>query len=120
MIDHENDNSRSMTDRFTFFKSYWVTASRFKTGKVRLEYLEAIINYAFEGTEPDFEESMKKAISPGDGSETPINQNARENYIRDYAIAIGAWDAMKPNIHANVRRIQDGLKGGRPQKNKNT
>lgn len=120
MIDNENDNSRSMPDRFTFFKSYWVTASRFKTGKVRLEYLEAIINYAFEGTEPDFEESMEKAISPGDGSETPMNQNARENYIGDYSIAIGAWDAMKPNLHANVRRIQDGLKGGRPTKNKDT
>ncbi len=110
MEDNKNEKADIRPDRFTFFRSFWQTAEELKMGNVRLQYLEAIIKYGLYGTEPNFEESREEAVA---AAETDAE---KAKYMTNYSMAIALWKAIEPNIKANIKKIQDGLKGGRPQK----
>ena len=55
----------------------------------RFALYDAIIQYAINGTEPQFDES--------------------------FLLARISWEGIKPQIDANTKRKYDGKKGGRPK-----
>lgn len=107
---NETNTESTRVEKFTCFRSFWETAQDLDNPKVRLEYLEAIFRYAFEGIEPNFEASRDEAIR------IAITSTERQGYFTEYKCAIGSWKGIRPNIKANIKKRQDGKSGGRPPK----
>lgn len=82
------------TEKFTFFVSYYQAISRLKDPSERLEFIDALLEYAFCGVIPEFDDKL------------------------------GAmFDLLKPNVDKTIRNIKNGpvngRKGGAPQGNQN-
>lgn len=107
---NETNTESTRVEKFTCFRSFWETAQDLDNGKVRLEYLEAIYRYGFEGIEPDFAAARDKAL------ESAETEAERISYATNYKAAITGWKGIKPNIKANIKKRQDGKSGGRPPK----
>lgn len=86
-----NTNELNTKDSFVFYRSMLESADLYE-GDDKIEFLEAIIRYGLDGTEPTF----------------------KKKYIQ------ATWVSIKPNlINAHKRResqIANGNKGGRPSK----
>ncbi len=77
------------TEAFTFYASYY-EASKFMPDGMSIEYLKAIIEYAFEGKEPNCE------------SANPI--------------VMAAFTLARPNIDSSIKNKRNGAKGGSAKK----
>ena len=75
-----------MRDSVIFYRSFYDAAKELDQ-QSRAEVYDAIFDYQFTGTEPDLQ-GVKKAI----------------------------WLLIKPQLDANIKRYEDGKKGGRPPK----
>ena len=105
-----SQDERHEVDRFTFFVNFWDIAKDLDAGEIRLKFFDAICKYAFEGIEPDFTAERDKAISKIE------DEAVRERYRGLYKAASTGWKGVKPNIDANVKKRQDGKRGGRPKR----
>ena len=75
-----------MTDKFTFFRSYWEAIEELneqETGKL----IKAMCQYVFKEEEPNVSGKTKMCFS-----------------------------LMKPYLDANIKKSNEGKKGGRPKK----
>lgn len=77
-------------ESFIVYKSFYGLIKLLKAQQ-RLEMYEAIFEYGFTGAEPDFKDDASSAI----------------------------WQAILPQLKANQRRYENGLKGGAPVGNSN-
>ena len=80
----EADNTRN---RITFFRSYY-EAAQILDADIRLQFYEALLQFAFDGVIPDFD--------------APILQVA--------------WTLARPNVEKSIANSENGQKGGRPNK----
>ena len=83
------------TEKFTFFVSYYQALTRLSDPKERLAFSDALLNYAFCGVIPEFNDGKLAAM----------------------------FDLLKPNVDKTIRNIKNGLvngkKGGAPEGNQN-
>ena len=77
-------------DSIVFYRSFY-EAIRLQPKKIQADIYNAVLDYAFNGTEPN--------ISPA---------------------AMSIFYLIKPQIDANNKKFEDGRKGGRPRKTKTT
>ena len=77
-------------DSIVFYRSFY-EAIRLQPKKIQADIYNAVLDYAFNGTEPN--------ISPA---------------------AMSIFYLIKPQIDANNKKFEDGKKGGRPRKTKTT
>ena len=77
-------------ESFIVYKSFYSLIKLLKT-KERLAMFEAIFEYGFDGTVPTFKDDVSSAI----------------------------WEAIFPQLKANQKRYENGLKGGAPINNQN-
>lgn len=77
-------------ESFIVYKSFYGLIKLLKAQQ-RLEMYEAIFEYGFTGAEPTFKDDTSSAI----------------------------WQAILPQLKANQRRYENGLKGGAPMGNSN-
>ncbi len=77
-------------DSFIVYKSFYAIIKLLKP-RERLKMFEAIFEYGFNETNPNFSDDVSKAI----------------------------WDTIIPQLKANQRRYENGLKGGAPVGNSN-
>ena len=75
-------------DSIVFYRSFY-EAIRLQPKKIQADIYNAVLDYAFNGTEPN--------ISPA---------------------AMSIFYLIKPQIDANNKKFEDGKKGGRPRKTK--
>lgn len=77
------------TEAFTFYASYY-EASKYMPDEMGIEYLKAILDYAFEGKEPN-----RESANP---------------------IVMAAFVLARPNIDSSIKNKQNGAKGGSAKK----
>lgn len=75
-----------MNDSFVFYRSFYDALREFKTSD-RSKIYDAIFRYIFDGIEPELSGTSK-----------------------------AAWILIRPQLDANIRRRENGSKGGRPTK----
>ena len=92
LIAKNRKNSIKSRDSFIFYRSWFKSVSRLSQ-RDRNNLLTTIIEYNLDQKIPELEEKEWWAIEP-------------------------LWELIKPNIDANIRKYQNGCKGGRPSKNK--
>ena len=80
------DSQRQSVDRFTFYRTYW-EAARCMTAKNRAKFIEGILDYAFLGVVPEFDNATQSAF-------------------------VG----IRPNIDNSIDSVIYGKSGGRPRK----
>ena len=74
-----------MNDSLVFYKSFYDALREFKPGE-RAQVYDAIFQYVFDGKEPELRGGCK-----------------------------AAWILIRPQLDANIRRRENGFKGGRPK-----
>lgn len=79
-----------MNDSFVFYRSFYDALREFKQSD-RTKIYDAIFQYIFDGKEPELRGTSK-----------------------------AAWILIRPQLDANIRRRENGNKGGRPAKTKPT
>nr|MCR4669180.1 DUF6291 domain-containing protein [Clostridia bacterium] len=83
------------TEKFTFFVSYYQALNHLSDPKERLAFVDALLEYAFCGVIPEFNDGKLAAM----------------------------FDLLKPNVDKTIRNIKNGLvngrKGGAPEGNQN-
>lgn len=77
------------TEAFTFYASYY-EASKYMPDETGIEYLKAILDYAFEGEEPN-----RESTNP---------------------IVMAAFVLARPNIDSSIKNKHNGAKGGSAKK----
>ena len=82
--------SKKSKDSFVFYRS-WYEAAKNQSDSDRLTYYELILEYA-------------------------LNQNDNSHGLSEYMSSF--WILSKPNIDANLRKWENGCKGGRPKTKK--
>ena len=78
-------------DSIVFYRSFFEALQVFQDAGERAQMYDAILSYAFNGTEPTSLSPMQTAI----------------------------YTLIKPQLDANVRKSENGKKGGRPKKETN-
>ena len=86
------DKKGKSRDSFIFYRSWYKSISRLSV-KERNALLTTIIEYNLDQRIPEIDEKEWRWIEP-------------------------LWELIKPNIDSNIRKYQNGCKGGRPKKNK--
>lgn len=93
------------------FFSHLNVIKRIKNSSARLAMYDAYIEYCFYGIEPDFTYHYD-AYTDGN-----VPEAVQESLRNDYENIQCVWETIKPAIDANLKRIRNGAKGGRPATN---
>lgn len=87
-----NKNDNKMRESFIFYRS-WADAIDTLSDKEQLQIYRAIIGYALDGEEPNIDKMSRTSRA--------------------------MWALIKPQIYSNIKRYEDGCKGGAPKGNAN-
>ena len=85
-------NENKMRESFIFYRS-WADAISTLSDKEQLQIYRAIIDYALDGEEPNIDKMSRTSRA--------------------------MWALIKPQIYNNIKRYEDGCRGGAPKGNAN-
>lgn len=79
-------------------------------GNLRLRMLEAVLNYQYYGTEPDFDAWEDELIKSTDDLQTQYIYRSSINFCK------GLWTGAEPTLRKSVQSYKWGKAGGRPSR----